>query len=94
MTDTNLPELPEGQRWSVVKVFDDNYIPARTFYEVRRESKKWWGWSWADRLSIETLNAENIACAAEQICNRRERDMQTYQQEQKYLGAYPPKTLG
>lgn len=94
MTDTNLPELPEGKRWNVVKVVDEDYIPAQTFYDVRLESKRWWGWSWVDRLRISVLSKEMIQTAAQQIIERQEAWRQAYHQEEKYLGTYPPKTLG
>lgn len=94
MTDTTLPELPEWLRWNVVAVLDYDYIPARTVYQVRLEMKKWWGWSWIDRLSVGVLSDENILNAANQLVSRREERTQSAQREQKYLGTYPPKTLG
>lgn len=94
MTDTNLPELPKGLRWNVVVALDEDYIPARIEYQVRLETKRWWGWSWIDRLSVRVLDDENILNAANQLVSRREERIQVAQREQKYLGTYPPKTLG
>lgn len=89
-----IPELPSGQRWNIVKVVDECYSPPRTFYHLRLESKKWLAWRWIDRLQLTALTPTNILDAANQISTRQEARAQRLKTEDKYLGAYPPKRLG
>lgn len=97
MTDNlpvELPTLPEGQRWHVIRHVDEDYIPARLSYQVRLERKKWWGWSWVDRTEINSLTDVDIVKGANHIANRQAQWKERLKTEDKYLGAYPPKRLG
>lgn len=91
---TELPILPEGQRWHVIKDVDEDYIPSRLYYQVRLERKKWWGWSWIDRTEIDSLTEGDIVKGAHYIAARQAQREQRLKTEDKYLGAYPPKRLG